>query len=195
MIKEINGLKYEFSGSNEMYYLSDYDFHIFLPSKTLYLNFESEREQESTRISFLLSDDDFNSFDIDKVLKTFESILKKNNIRIAYNIHCIKEELEEVKKDIEEYLKLQNESVKLDSLGSFKVDRFQLSLSGNCEKDSFAVIQYPGDIEVKFYLYNNEFKYTYHLLKDNECKFENKELHIKEIKSKLNLYLSYIGEK
>lgn len=195
MIKEINGLKYEFSGSNEMYYLSDYDFHIFFPSKTLYLNFESEREQESTRISFLLSDDDFNSFDIDKVLKTFESILKKNNIRIAYNIYCIKEELEEVKKDIEEYLKLQNESVNLDSLGSFKVDRFQLSLSGNCEKDSFAVIQYPGDIEVKFYPYINEFKYSYHLLKDNECKFENKELHIKEIKSKLNLYLSYIGEK
>ena len=98
MIKEINGLKYEFAGSNEMYYLSDYDFHIFFPSKTLYLNFESEREQESTRISFLLSDEDFNSFDVNKVLKAFETILKNNNIRIAYNIHCVKEELKKLKK-------------------------------------------------------------------------------------------------
>lgn len=195
MIKEINGLKYEFAGSNEMYYLSDYDFHIFFPSKTLYLNFESEREQESTRISFLLSDEDFNSFDVNKVLKAFETILKKNNIRIAYNIHCVKEELEEIEKDIKEYLKLQNESVNLDTLGKFEVKRFSLSMSGNCEKDSFVVINYPGDIEVHFYPYINEFKYSYHLLKDTECKFQNKELHIKAIKSKLNLYLSYIGEK
>ena len=128
MIKEINGLKYEFAGSNEMYYLSDYDFHIFFPSKTLYLNFESEREQESTRISFLLSDKDFNSFDVNKVLKAFETILKKNNIRIAYNIHCVKEELEEIEKDIKEYLKLQNESVNLDTLGKFEVKRFSLSI-------------------------------------------------------------------
>lgn len=192
--KEINGFKYEFSGSKEMYYLDEYDFNIFLPSRTLYLNFESEREGESTRISFLLTEEQFNNLDVNLILETFERILFTHNIRIAYNIHTIREELECEKVRVNKFLNLHNSEVKLDTL-DYKLLRFTLELEGESD-DSFVLIEYQdkdaAKVRVKYFPYVDKFTYDDHLLKDSPCDFEDKSLHIEKIKSTLKLYFNYI---
>lgn len=170
--------KYYVSGSKELWYLSDLDVSLFRKSNTLFFEFNSDQEQDSSRISLTLSDDQVLDLDIKNIVLNLKRILEVENLSLAFNMNKIIEDLQDIKDDIKKYYKYID--IEIDTL-PFLVDHIHAD-----EKEVRIRLKYDEKIELNYYANLGKFEFLNPIIKDLDVKFSNKELHIKDIFVKLN---------
>lgn len=184
--KIINGYTFEHRGSEELWYLDELDVTLF-GSKTIFIEFNSLRDNDSTSISILLTDEQYDVINVDEIIAALSIYLEQYSL--CFNIKAIKEEIQDIAKDRAKEREF-TDTFKLDECGNFVVSQVNMPYD---KKRMYVVLDFGNNIQVKFFPDSKRYEFNDHRFQQHEVNFNNKDAYTNTLIKKLTDYFNFGG--
>lgn len=186
MKKIINGYTFEHLGSTELWYLDELDVTLFA-SKTIFIEFNSIRDNDSSSISIILTDEQYEVINVDEIITALKIFLEQYSL--CFNIKAIKEELQGIAKDREKDRDF-SENFKLDEFNDFVISQVNNPYD---KKIMSVILDFGNSIQVKFFIDSKRYEFNHHRYQKFEVKFNDKDAYTNKLIKKLTDYFNFGG--